>query len=136
MTMGAIAIALAAAVCAGLAHAGVRDNRGAAYFKKGEYDKAIADETKAIEIDPKFAEAYVNRGIAYLAKGEHDKAIADFTKAIQLKPDLAEAYYNRGVSYERLGRKAEAIADYRSTLALSRLDTDAQAALKRLGAAP
>ncbi len=39
--------------------------RGFAYEKKGEYDRAIADYTKAIALKPKSANAYTNRGLAY-----------------------------------------------------------------------
>ncbi len=40
---------------------------------------------KAIEINPKFAEAYNNRGLAYYIKGQHDKAISDCTKAKEIE---------------------------------------------------
>jgi len=56
-------------------------NRGNAYSLKGEYDKAIADYTKAIEINPKYAKAYYNRGLAYYLKKEYDKAWEDVYKA-------------------------------------------------------
>lgn len=46
-------------------------------YQKGDYDKAIADCSKAIELDPKLAEAYVYRGVVFCEKGDHDKAIAD-----------------------------------------------------------
>jgi tetratricopeptide (TPR) repeat protein len=44
----------------------------------GGYDKAIAEYTKAIKLDPNDAGAYFNRGIAYGYKGDYDQAIADF----------------------------------------------------------
>ena len=40
-------------------------DRGIAYENKGEYDKAIADYTEAIRLDPKDAKAYCSRGWAY-----------------------------------------------------------------------
>src|SRR5580704_10711645 len=46
-------------------------NRGAAYFAKGDNDRAIADATKAIELDPKYDAAYYNRGNAYRKKGDY-----------------------------------------------------------------
>ena len=67
--------------------------------RKGDYDKAIADYTEAIRLNPKLAEAYYSRGFAYGKKGDYDKAIADYTEAIRLDPKYAEAYYNRGVAY-------------------------------------
>ena len=61
-------------------------NRGLAYSKKGESDKAITDCTEAIRLRPDDAVAYKNRGWAYGNKGEYDRAIADFTEAIRLDP--------------------------------------------------
>ena len=46
-------------------------NRGYAYRKKGDMDRAIADYTEALRLDPKYAIAYNNRGLAYSDKGEH-----------------------------------------------------------------
>jgi len=61
-------------------------NQGTELLKKGQYDQAIANFDKAIEINPRYAEAYNNRGIAYTKKGQYDKAISDYNKAIELDP--------------------------------------------------
>jgi len=44
-------------------------NRGIAYQKKGDFDRAIADQTRVIK-ETKAAGAYYNRGNALVAKGE------------------------------------------------------------------
>ena len=49
-------------------------NRGIAYEKTSDYDRAIADYNKAIELKPQFAEAYVDRGVAFSNKGNYDHA--------------------------------------------------------------
>ena len=59
---------------------------------------AIADFTKAIELDPDDAVAYYNRGNSKRKLKDYYGAIADYTKAIELDPDVADAYYNRGWS--------------------------------------
>jgi len=61
-------------------------SRGLAYKANGDLDRALADYTKAIELDPKDAYAYYNRGLHYRAKGDLDHAIADYRKAIELDP--------------------------------------------------
>ena len=39
-------------------------DRGAAWYFKGEYQKAIADYDEAIRLDPNNARTYTNRGTA------------------------------------------------------------------------
>jgi tetratricopeptide (TPR) repeat protein len=59
-----------------------------AWNNKEEYDKAIADYTEAIRIDPKYAHAYYGRAAAWNAKGDKDKEMADYNEAIRLDPTL------------------------------------------------
>ena len=89
-----------------------------AYRDKGDTDRAIADYTEAIRLDPKFAIAYNNRGLAYRDKGDTDRAIADFTEAIRLDPKFANAYASRGVAYRDKGDMDRAIADYTEAIRL------------------
>mgnify|MGYP006084976889 FL=1 len=57
-------------------------NRGFAYDKISQFDKAIEDYSKAIEIDPNNAYTYYNKGISLDRKGDYDAAINCFSKAI------------------------------------------------------
>jgi len=70
------------------------NNRGIAYGEKGQYDQAISDFNKAIEINPRYGQAYNNRGIVYRLKGQYDQAISDFNKAIEINPRDAQTYNN------------------------------------------
>jgi len=111
-------------------------NRGNAYDDKGEVDRAIADYTKAIALDPNYAIAYTNRGAAYYSKGEVDRAIADFDETIKRNPNYAITYTNRGYAYEKKGDKDQAIADFRKALEINPSTQDAKDSLKRLGVTP
>jgi tetratricopeptide (TPR) repeat protein len=94
-------------------------NRGLDYEDIGEYDKAIACYTEAIELDPEDNLYYHFRGHAYEDKGEYDKAIADYTKAIELEPKYAHVYYKaRAHTYESKGEYDKAIADYTTIIEL------------------
>jgi tetratricopeptide (TPR) repeat protein len=86
-------------------------HRGAAYWRKRDFDRAIADENKATEIDPGYANAYMRRGASYGSKGDFDLAVADATKAIEIDPENVKAYSNRGIARGRKGDVAGAIAD-------------------------
>ena len=66
-------------------------------------EKAIADCTEAIRLNPKEADAYFTRGSAYEKKGDYEKAIADYTEAIRLDPKSAVSCVGRAVAY--LGKR-------------------------------
>ena len=85
--------------------------KGVSYQDKGQWDKAIAEYNKAIEINPSYAEAYYNRGVAYGRKGQYDQAISDCNKVIELNPSYAKAYYNRGVAHYFKGKYDKAWED-------------------------
>ena len=92
---------------------------GHSFLQEGQYDAAIAEFNKALEINPKSALTYYYRGLAYSHKGLHDVAVADYTRALVLNPDILErssllhlAHYNRGVSYHASGRLDPAVTDF------------------------
>ena len=62
--------------------------RGTAWMQKGEVAKSIADFTRAIEHDPRFAWAYFNRGLAKVYLGDEIEAQKDFDECLRLRPDL------------------------------------------------
>jgi tetratricopeptide (TPR) repeat protein len=79
----------------------------------GNYDGAIADYTRAIELLPLGAyAALVGRGDAMQAKGASDAAIADYDRAIDLCPTKGVAYNSRAIVKQAKGDYDGAIADY------------------------
>ncbi len=96
------------------------------YAAKGQYDRAIALFSKALEINPRYAEAYNNRGIAYAkGKGQYDKAISDYDKAIEINPRYAEAYNNRAIAYCDSQKFDKAISDYTKAIEINPRYTEA-----------
>jgi tetratricopeptide (TPR) repeat protein len=73
-------------------------NRGILYGIKEDYDCAMADFNKAIELDPHNSAAYNNRGIIWYKKKKYTNARADFQEAFRLDPNNAAVFNNFGIS--------------------------------------
>jgi tetratricopeptide (TPR) repeat protein len=61
-----------------------------ALFLKGGFEKAIADFSRSIELDPSDSYCYMWRGFAYHRTGQFPLAIRDYNEAKRLNPDLSE----------------------------------------------
>ncbi|HEY6285729.1 MAG TPA: tetratricopeptide repeat protein, partial [Ktedonobacteraceae bacterium] len=93
--------------------------RGLTYYEDlKEYQRAIADYNRAIELDPSNAAGYNNRGLVYDNLKQYDQAIADYDRSIELEPFRVGAYYNRGIAYRDLKEYQRAIADYNRAIEL------------------
>jgi tetratricopeptide (TPR) repeat protein len=96
--------------------------RGLASSTAGKYQEAIEAYSKAIELDPKDAMAYVARGFAYDNLGDDRQGIKDYDRAIELDPKLAVAYFARGVAYDNLEDYRQAIRDFDRAIELNLKD--------------
>ncbi len=93
-------------------------DRGFFYNDVHEFDKAVADFTEALRLDPKLADAYYGRGVAWGSQGENDKAIADVSEALRLNPEFGLARVDRGRGYYSKGEYDKAIADFNEGMRL------------------
>jgi tetratricopeptide (TPR) repeat protein len=134
---------------------------GIARASRGEYDKAVADFSRAIGLEPGMRAAWMLRGRALVAgasrvsgagenldgfatmffidgtvsadkKAVYDKAIEDFTRAIALDPDDKKAWGERGRAYAHKEDYDTAIADYCQAI---KLDPEYAAAYNARGGA-
>lgn len=95
--------------------AGAYNNRGLAYRKKGDADRAVKDYNRAIKLDPEHASAYYNRGLVSYDKGKFDQALKDYDRAIELDPKQGDYFNSRCWVRAVMG----------TSLALARNDCDA-----------
>jgi tetratricopeptide (TPR) repeat protein len=93
-------------------------HRGFIYAQLRRHQKALADFSRAVELDPKSWEARYNRGNAYGRLGQREKAIGDYSKAIELDEKLAPAWSNRGGYLKQLGQPDKALADFSQAIKL------------------
>lgn len=91
-------------------------NRGLAYQRLNEHERAIDDYTAALRIDAMSAKlralALYNRGLSYQKTGQSSRGIEDFTSALFLDSQFAHAYYSRGVLLRDGGQHLFALADF------------------------
>jgi tetratricopeptide (TPR) repeat protein len=89
------------------------------------YGKCAMEEvSRAVELDPKSADAWLSRGVGnfYLPEsfgGGAELALKDIDKALQLDPSHADAWLWRGIVLRKLNRNAEAREALRKSLELN-----------------
>ncbi|SFW75280.1 Tetratricopeptide (TPR) repeat [Amycolatopsis australiensis] len=92
--------------------------RGALHQGMKEYEKAVADFTRALELDENLGWARAFRGDTYRDLNRYDDSVADLSRVIEAKPDYRWAIGSRGSTYRLMGRYAEALADFERVLEL------------------
>ncbi len=107
--------------------------RAAFYFRRGrfhrhfgnlsgdrrEYQAAVDDFSRALELQPAHVAALYSRGVLYWRELEnYYRAVKDLTRVIELAPHWHEAWFNRALAHQLRNEIPEAIADYEHYLTL------------------
>ncbi len=93
------------------------------HMDKGEYEQAVAEANKALDVYPDYSRAYAARGIAYFYLGKYEEAIADLSMGIEPEridnqTDNAKTYSWRGFAFSELRQYERAIEDYNKSIEL------------------
>jgi tetratricopeptide (TPR) repeat protein len=86
--------------------------------RTNETDRAVADCTEAIRIDPRLADALNTRGVVWSNVGDYDRAIADYDQAIGINPRNPLYFTNRGMAWRGKRDYDRAVTDYDRAIAL------------------
>ncbi len=92
--------------------------RGIAHTSLGEDKDAVADFSRAIELDGQNLAALNDRGTAYRRLGQSPQAKADFDRLIAKGVKHPAAYTNRGLTWLHLGNTEQAMVDLHAALEL------------------
>jgi tetratricopeptide (TPR) repeat protein len=96
-------------------------NRAATYHAQQQWDRALDDLDRAIEIEP-LAGFYFGRADIHSNLGNNEQADEDYSKAIELSRDAmtqARSLYNRAlIRYNHLGEHEKALADFDQAIKL------------------
>lgn len=91
---------------------------GKNYLDKAEYQKAVKEISKALELEPKFGTAYYYRSLAYMNMEDYEKAISDINMAIELTNEVFGYYTQRGTIYLFKKDYEKAIKDFNKSLTI------------------
>ena len=83
-------------------------NRGIAYQYLQEYESAMTDLTKAIELNDTAASVYQGRAMLHYEMKDYSAAVDDFNKVLELGQENSAILFNLGMSYFRLEQKEKA----------------------------
>lgn len=99
--------------------------QGMTYVKMKDFENAIIEYTRAIELLPNYAVAYANRGVAYMQQQKLNKASDDLRKAADLAPGDKSIHYNLTALYCLQGAKDRAFDSLDKALELGFNNYDA-----------
>ena len=96
------------------------DPRGIEKDENSEYEEAIINFTKAIEIDSKYIDAYRSRASARIWINDYEGIVNDHTKIIELNSEDSDAYESRGRAKASLNDYIGAIEDFNNAIELNK----------------
>jgi TolB-like protein/tetratricopeptide (TPR) repeat protein len=85
----------------------------------GQFDHAIAEMNRAIELDPISPIIHADLGSVYIGARRYDEAIKEFRTALELDPQFYWAHRNLAAAFELSGAPENAIVEYHKALELS-----------------
>lgn len=90
--------------------------RGRARFESKDFQAALEDFERAVELEPGFALGHQERGKARYQVGDFEGARASYERAIELQPNNGVARFLRALTYEATGDEARALQGYNEAI--------------------
>lgn len=92
------------------------------YTSNRDYERAIEDLTRILELDPTSAVAYNNRGIIYTLQQEYELAAADYESAVSIDSGFVPSLNNRALIHLINDEYDSALAIFEQIIASSNVD--------------
>ncbi|MGD9279913.1 MAG: tetratricopeptide repeat protein [Desulfobacterales bacterium] len=78
----------------------VHRNMGQSYLLKGQYEKALPEFKKALQLAPKSSQIHINLAVIYILLGREKEARASADKALELFPNLSVSWVAKTAPYK------------------------------------
>ena len=101
------------------------NNKGIALDNLSKFQDALVCYDQAIEINPRFADAWNHKGLALDHLDRHQEALICYDTAIEINPRLAKAWTNKGTSLCNSDRYQEALICYDKAIEINPRFADA-----------
>ncbi|MEH2202719.1 MAG: tetratricopeptide repeat protein [Nostoc sp.] len=88
------------------------------YCAMRQYDKALQNFDRAIELNPRYVAAISDRGFTYHLMERYEEALQDFDRTIELYPKYAVGIASRGNTCCFMERYEEALQDFNHAIEL------------------
>ena len=93
--------------------------RGEIYRRMSCHEEALADFSRALELDPDLSRATAGRGVIYYQMKCYEEALVDFDRTLETSPDMVWAIVSRAKVYMKMDRHKEALVDFDRAVKLS-----------------
>lgn len=84
---------------------------GIYFMQQNEYEKALDNFNRSIELNSNDSELFTLRGLTQFNLGKMENAISDYNQSILIKPESNQAYIGRGMAYIAINEYNKAIED-------------------------
>ena len=91
---------------------------GNAAFREDDFEKALENYSKALELDENNLLVISNRSVVYSKLKRFEEAKEDAEKCIRLKPLWSKGYLRLGVAFYNLNKKEEALEQLKKGVSL------------------
>ena len=98
------------------------NNKGFDLYKQGNYNEAIIEFEKAIDINPFYKEALYNKALALFLLNKYEDSINDINKALRIQDNYTKALNLKGLIFTTINRFYEATVVYDKEIDTSSLD--------------
>jgi len=89
---------------------------GLKFYQEQQYEQAVEQFLKVVNLYPDFKEAHSILGNAYYRNNQIEQAINAYERVKQIDPFDADAYENTGVIYANMGKLEAAIKEWKALL--------------------
>ena len=93
-----------------------RNNLGIVLQEQGQFDEAISQYRRALQVKPDYEKSHFNLAVALKTQGKLDEALHHFRRVLHARPHAPDLHVQLGSTLQAQGRLEQAIEHYRFAL--------------------